>query len=258
MKGISAVVIVRNEEFNIEACLESIKWVSEIIVIDQASTDKTVELAKKYTNNIHITANKNICNPDREFGSEIATEDWILIIEADERVSPELQAEMSAIVAADGPMDIYFMPVKTYFNGKWIRSCGWYPAYIPRLFKKGKIKFGAGIHTNGLFISNNTARLISPLNHYSYNSLNDWIAKFMRYTTQRAGEDFASGKRPGIKNTIMSLLLRPPYYFLRKYIIQKGFTDGWRGLFISMSSPMTIIMEYFKLVELSDKNDTSK
>ena len=95
------------------------------------------------------------------------------------------------------------MPVKTYFNGKWISTCGWYPAYIPRLFRKGAIKFGAGIHTNGLFLSKKTAYLKNALDHFSYNSLNDWIAKFMRYTTQRADEDYANGKRPSLKNTVM-------------------------------------------------------
>ncbi len=113
---ISAVLIVRNEEKNIVRCLESIKWVDEIILVDQSSTDKTVELAKKYTDKIFITRNKLICNPDREFGIAKANNKWILLIEADEVVDENLKQEIVDVMA-ENKHDVFFIPVKTFFVG---------------------------------------------------------------------------------------------------------------------------------------------
>ncbi len=114
MSKISAVLVVRNEEKNIIRCLESIKWVDEIIVVDQSSVDRTVELAKKYTDKIFITENKLICNPDREFGISKTTNNWIFLIEADEVVDDNLKNEILEVITKD-TFDILFIPVKTFF-----------------------------------------------------------------------------------------------------------------------------------------------
>jgi glycosyltransferase involved in cell wall biosynthesis len=252
--NISAVLIVRNEERNITRCLESIKWVDEIILVDQSSTDKTIELAKKYTDKIFITENKFICNPDREFGISKARNEWILLIEADEVVDEKLKQEIQAVVTKN-EYEIFFIPVKAFFIGKWIKTCGWWPGYIPRLFKKGSIKFQSEIHTNGEILSRKVAYLKNPLLHYSYNSINDWIEKFMRYTTVIAYEQYRNGEKINLNNTVKNLILKPIYFFILKYFILKGYKDGWRGLFISLSSALTVIMSYFKLIELYDKKE---
>jgi len=256
MRKISAVLIVRNEEKNIERCLESIKWVNEIIIVDQSSTDKTVELAKKYTDKIFITENKLICNPDREYGISKTTNDWILLIEADEVVDENLQKEIISAVN-ENKYDIFFIPVKTFFIGKWIKTCGWWPSYIPRLFRKGCIRFQSSIHTNGELLSKKVAYLKNPILHYSYNSIDDWIDKFKRYTTVIAIESYQKGLKVNLKNTVKELLLKPIYFFVLKFFVLKGYKDGWRGLFISLSSALTIIMSYFKLIELYDKEKNS-
>lgn len=252
MNGITAVVIVRNEEKNIADCLELLAWADEIIVIDQSSTDRTVEIAKGFTKNVHVTEPKNICNPDRDYGIGLARTEWILLVEADERITPELRAELIGAVSGAGAADIYFMPVKTFFDGKWIKTCGWYPSFIPRLFRKGSIKFGSEIHTNGEFLSDRKAYLKNDLMHYSYNSIDDWLLKFGRYTTQIAADDYRSGKRPGPVNALRDLALRPLYFFILKYVFKQGYRDGWRGLFISLSSALTVAMAYFKLIEVHE------
>jgi len=252
--GISAVLIVRNEEKNIIRCLESIKWVDEIVVVDQLSTDKTVELAKRYTDKIFITENKLICNPDREFGITKTSNNWILLIEADEVIDENLKKEIISVVDQD-KYDIFFMPVKTFFVGRWIKTCGWWPGYIPRLFKRGSIKFQSSIHTNGELLSKKIGYLENPLLHYSYNSIDDWIDKFKRYTTVSAYEYFQKGVKISFKNTVKDLILKPMYFFILKYFILRGYRDGWRGLFISLSSALTIMVSYFKLIELYNEKE---
>jgi glycosyltransferase involved in cell wall biosynthesis len=252
MNKISAVLIVRNEEKNIERCLKSICWVDEIIVVDQSSTDKTVEIARKYTDKIYITENKLICNPDREFGISKTSNNWILLIEADEVVDENLKDEILKVVNED-KYDIFFIPVKTFFIGKWIKTCGWWPSYIPRLFRKGTIKYQSTIHTNGELLSNKYYYFRNPLLHYSYNSLDEWIDKFKRYTTVMAYEYYQKNMKINFKNTIREIILRPAYFFILKYFVLKGFKDGWRGFFISFSSSLTVIFAYFKLIEIYEK-----
>lgn len=252
MNKVSVVLIVRNEEKNIEACIDSASWAGEVIVIDQSSSDRTAELARARGAKVCVTEAKNICNPDRERGIAMSANEWIFLLEADERITPELRDE--ALAALSGPADIWYVPVKTFFLGKWIRTCGWYPAFIPRFFRKGTIKFETGIHTNGSMLSDKKAYFKNALLHYSYTSLDEWIRKFTRYTTQIAGEEYARGKRPGPANFFLSVLARPVYFFLVKYVLYRGFLDGWRGFFISLSSSATVAMAYFKLVELHEKD----
>ncbi len=133
----------------------------------------------------------------------------------------------------------------------------WWPTYIPRLFKKGSIRFQSTIHTNGELLSDKIGYLKNPLLHYSYNTIDDWIDKFKRYTLQIAKEYYQKGMRLNFKTAIKELLLRPVYFFILKFFILKGFKDGWRGLFISFSSALTIIVSYFKLIELYDKEKNS-
>ena len=251
---ISAVLIVRNEEKKIKRCLESIKWCDEIIVVDQSSTDGTVEIAKKYTDKIFITQPKGICNPDRNFGISKSSNDWILLIEADEVVTEELKNEIQENVSKKD-FDIYYLPVKTFFIGRWIKTCGWYPAYIPRVFKKGSIEFEENIHTNGKLKSDRVSYLKNDLLHYSYDSINDWIDKFKRYTDRYAIEYYKKGFKPSFKNFVKEVFMRPLYFFVIKYILLKGFVDGWRGFFISVSSSLTVMFSYFKFLEIYEKNE---
>ncbi|MFN3550202.1 MAG: glycosyltransferase family 2 protein [Endomicrobiia bacterium] len=254
MNKISACLIVRNEEKKIERCLKSIKWCDEIIVVDQSSTDKTVDIAKKYTDKIFITEPKGICNPDRSFGISKASNDWILLIEADEVITEELKEEIKTSISRN-LADIYYVPVKTFFVGRWIKTCGWYPSYIPRIFKKGSIEFEENIHTNGKLKSDKVFYLKNDLLHYSYESINDWIDKFKRYTDRYAIEYYKATLKPSFKNFVKEIFIRPIYFFIMKYILLKGFTDGWRGFFISVSSALTIMFSYFKFLEIYDKHN---
>jgi glycosyltransferase involved in cell wall biosynthesis len=253
MEKLSVVLITYNEELNIKPCLESVKWADEIILVDQTSVDRTVEIAKNYTDKIFMTAHKGICNPDREFGINKASHEWIFLLEADERIDEKLKKEIIEILN-NPSFELYYLPVKTFFIGKWIKSCGWYPSYIPRLFKKGKIKFQSDIHTNGELFTDKIGYLKNDLLHYSYNSVDDWIDKFKRYTTQMAIESFNKGEKINFKNIIIELFFRPAYFFISKFFFLGGYKDGWRGFIISCSSALTVFFSYIKLWELYEKN----
>ncbi|MGC8727810.1 MAG: glycosyltransferase family 2 protein [Elusimicrobiales bacterium] len=254
MIKISAVLIARNEEKKIEKCLEGIKWCDEIIFIDQSSQDKTVDIAKRYTDKIFVTNPKGICNPDRNFGISKAENDWILIIEADEVVCEDLRREISEVLSQN-KADIFYLPVKTFFSGRWIKTCGWYPGYIPRLFRKGSVIFEEDIHTNGIFKTDKIGYLKNDLLHYSYDDINEWMEKFKRYTDRYALEYYKKGLKPSLILSVKEILVRPLYFFLLKYFWLKGFKDGWRGFFISLSSALTVMFSYFKFLEIYEKNN---
>ena len=146
------------------------------------------------------------------------------------------------------------MKRRNYFLNKWIKTCGWYPSPVLRLFKKGEVVFPDEIHQvpphRGEY-----GYLKNDLLHYSYSSLEEYFEKFNRYTTQLAKEEFQSGKRITAFNVILNFLLRPLYYFLLKYIYYRGYKDGFRGFFIAFSSALTVFVNKAKLWEILNKNE---
>ena len=251
---ISVIMVVRNEEGQIGECLKTVSWADEIIVIDQASTDSTVNIAKKFTDNVFITEPKGYCEPDRNFAIEKASGRWIFYIDADERVLPELKHEILSIVKSDDQRPAYYVKRRNYFLGKWIKTCGWYPSPVLRLFKKGEVVFPDEIHQVPLH-REEYGYLKSDLLHYSYSSLEEYFEKFNRYTTQLAKDEFQAGKRITAFNVILNFLLRPSYYFLLKYIYYRGFKDGFRGFFIAFSSALTVFVNKAKLWNILKKNE---
>ncbi len=246
---ISIIMVVRNEEEQLKECLETVSWADEIIVIDQSSTDSTTEIAREFTDKVFITEQKGYCEPDRNFAIEKASGRWILYIDADERVTPELRDEILSIVKSANALPAYYVKRRNHFLGKWIKTCGWYPSPVLRLFKKGEVVFPEEIHQVPPH-RKEYGYLKNDLIHYSYNSLDEYFEKFNRYTTQLAREEFERGvKARGLK-FITDLILRPIYNFLLKFIWLGGYRDGFRGFFISVSSALTVFVSKAKLREI--------
>lgn len=246
---ISVIMVIRNEEAQLRECLETVSWADEIIIIDQSSTDSTPEIAREFTDKVFITEPKGYCEPDRNLAIEKASGKWIFYIDADERVSPELRDEILLIVQSDDSRPAYYVKRRNHFLGKWVKTCGWYPAPVLRLFKKGAVIFQEEIHQ----VPQHRAEygyLKNDLMHYSYNSLEEYFEKFNRYTTQLAKEEFHAGKRITAFNFIPNILLRPLYYFLLKYVWYRGYKDGFRGFFIAFSSALTVFASKAKLWEM--------
>jgi len=255
MEKITVALIVRNEERAIAQCLQTVKWADEIMVIDQSSTDATVKIVKGYTDKIFIRPEQRTANVDRMFAVEKARCEWMLFLDADERVPTELRDEIMTILA-NPEYNAYYIGRKNFFLGKWIKYGGWYPAYSIKLFKKGFVYFPPRVHKDG-YTKYKAGYLKEKALHYSYGALSQYIDKFNRFTTRQAKEEFEAGRRINLVNFFIYFILKPVFYFLRKYFLWQGFRDGIRGFFIALFSAMTIFMVGAKIWELQN-NSTPK
>jgi len=254
---LSVVIATKNEEKNIRECLESIRrgeWVDEIIVVDDVSTDKTVEICREYTDKIFVNDSKGSFHKNKNLGIEKAIGEWILSIDADERVGPELAEEIRKAITKSEKVG-YYISRKNYFLGKWIKGCGWYPDYIIRLLRKGATKWPLNIHdTPFIEEKERVGYLKNSLIHISYTTLDQYFRKFAQYTSRLAQEEYEKGIRITSTNCFIFFIIKPLYWFFRKYFLLHGYTNGFRGFFISFSSALTIFMTYAKLWEMQQKN----
>ena len=249
MEKISAVIITRNEEHNIIDCLQTLDFIDEIVVIDAGSGDKTVSLAKKYTKKVFFREWTGYA-AQKNFGSSRAKNDWILSIDADERVSEELKSElMSLDFRADG----YFLPIKNYFLGRWLRHGGQYPDCHLRLFRRSKGKFAydkKDVHEAVRIDKAKTAKLKYPMLHYSYNSVSAYFHKYNSYTFLEANGRFRRRLQP----SWYGIFIRPVNRFIKWYILKMGFLDGIRGLIFHLFSAIYIFTAELKLFEMYQYN----
>jgi glycosyltransferase involved in cell wall biosynthesis len=250
---LSAVIIAMNEEENLPRCLESIGWIDEIIIIDSGSSDKTRSIAEQAGARVY-DIKWNGFGPAKQYGVSMAAGNWILSIDADEEVSPELAAEIRHIIK-DGPKyDGYYIPRRTMFLGRWVSHCGWYPDRVLRLFDKSRGNFNQSSVHEKVILDGKSGHLQGELRHYSYPTLKHYLKKFNRYTTLGAEEAFRLGK----KASWFDMAVRPPATFFKHYIAKQGFRDGWEGFVISMLSSMAVLVKYAKLRELKQRNTGRK
>lgn len=239
--SLSVIVITLNEEKNIDECLKSVRWVDEIIVIDSNSTDKTVELAKKFTQNIfQLNAPYGF---KRNFGIEKAKGEWILWLDADERISDELRIEIQKVISRNN-FDAYFINRKSFFINKFIQHCGWYPDYSLRLFKKStKLEFSESLVHESIKTKLSTGKLKNYIIHYTDLDFEHYLNKLNHYTTQSAEEL----KNKNQKATFIDILFRPAFTFLKMYFFKLGILDGYTGLVLCILSSFHVMTKYSKL-----------
>lgn len=248
MQELSVTIITLNEEGNIRECLESVKWADEIVVSDSGSTDRTIDICREYGAKVFqdewlgFGRQKNLC-------IERASNDWILNIDADEMVTPLLREEIERVLEDRGGCDGFYIPRKSFFLGRWIRHCGWYPDYNLRLFKKGKGRFNEREVHEAVELNGRVGYLGNPLEHYTYKSISDFLERMDRYSTLSAKEMFKEGKRVGL----FDILFRPELTFFKMYILKRGFLEGYRGLILSGLYASYTLSKYVKLWEMSRK-----
>lgn len=252
MEKLSVTIITLNEEANIRYALESIKWADEIVVVDSGSSDKTVDICKEYTEKVfynqwsgHI-AQKN-------FAIDKATHNWILSIDADERVTPELAEEIKhALVNPEAAA--YVVPRHGFYMGRWIDHSGWYPDYKIRLFRRSRGRWG-GINPHDAVIVNGEVKYLKgDILHYSYRDIAHHVNTINSFTTIGAREYHKLGRRAGL----WDIAVRPFGTFLKKYILKQGFRDGTPGFIIAVSSAYYVFLKYAKLLELELKVGTTE
>ena len=242
---LSVCVVTRDEERNVADCLRSADFAQEWVVVDSHSTDRTRDVAAELGARVlerdwpgHVE--------QKNFALGQATHDWVLCLDADERVSPELRAEiLDALGREDLPAG-FELPRRTYYLGRWIRHSGWYPDRKLRLFRRSAGRWGGVNPHDHVHLEGRVERLAGDLLHYSYRSLSDHLRTIDAFTTVAAREKHARGERAGAA----SLVLRPLGKFLRTYFLRAGFLDGWPGLVVSTTGSFYVFLKYAKLWEL--------
>lgn len=251
MGKLSVVIAALNEEENIRDCLESIKWADEIIIVDMFSTDKTLDICREYTNLIFQNNEGSVIYKNKNLGISKATGDWILILDADERVSHELKEELIKIINSAASFDGYFLLFKHYQFGRWLKHGGWYPSYIKRFFRGGKAEFPEkSLVHEVLEISGPVGYIKQPVIHYNHKNINEFLEKINFYSSQDAEGRYNEGQKAGSLETLIIPLL----IFIKRYFLLLGFLDGREGLITNFLYAFYSFLWRAKLMELHFKN----
>jgi len=200
---LSVVIITKNEAANIGECIQSVAWADEIIVVDSGSTDGTVSIAREMGAQVYLHADWPGFEPQKNRALSYASRAWVFSIDADERVTPELRAELEQAMR-DGAADGYYCPRLSQFCGTFIHHCGWYPDYVLRLFRRGAGRFSDSLVHESVLLTGATTRLKSPLLHYSYLTTDDVERKVAHYSTAAAQQMFETGKRSSQAGALLS------------------------------------------------------
>jgi glycosyltransferase involved in cell wall biosynthesis len=248
MKPISGIVITFNEENSLRDCLESLSFVDEIIVVDSKSTDQTVAIAREYTDKVYIidwdgyAASKN-------FGIDRAENDWVLSLDADERISDVLRHSIR-----NQNLDLfsgYRISRRTWYMGRWITGGGWYPDEAVRLFDRNKGRFRLVPVHEKVDIEGETGQLEGDILHYSYRNISDHVHRIDRYTDLISETWFKNGRAV----TPFRMINRSVWDFFRRYVLRKGFKDGKAGVVLAGMQAFYTFLKFSKTIERHiDKN----
>jgi glycosyltransferase involved in cell wall biosynthesis len=246
VQNISVTVITKDEEINISECLKSVDWADEIIVVDSESTDRTVELAKKYTDKIFVRKWEGYV-PQKRYALSLARNEWVLSLDADERITPELKDEILKLLP--GEFSGFRIKRKNFLLKKEITSCGWEKDFQLRLFRKDKTNLNDKLVHEKFIVEGKVGTLNSPMLHYTFSSFKEYFVKINNYTSLKAEELFSKRKKVG-SWTIFSHSVSAFFAF---FIIRRGFKDGVYGLIISLLHSVSTMMNYIKLWELQNR-----
>lgn len=249
--SLSVVIIAKNEEERIGGCLESVKWADEIIVVDDMSTDMTVEIARQYTDKI-VQRKMDVEGAHRNYAYSLAKNEWILSLDADERVSRELKDEISNILKQEVEFNVFAIGLRNYIGNYWVRWGGWYPAYKDRLFRRGRFRYEeVHVHPRVIY-DGRCGKLNGDIIHYSYDDLEGLTASLNGQTTKEAQKWVSTGRKVSFGKAMWRALDR----FIRAYISKKGYRDGVFGLVVALNGGLYQILSYAKYREA--KNNSSQ
>lgn len=244
---IAAVVITKDEERNIAACLESLRWTDELVVVDAQSQDRTVEIARRYTNKVFVRPWPGF-GPQKNFGMDQTKADWMLVVDADERVTGALQQEILQTVLAGPPADLvgFEIPRRNFFYGRWIQGGGIYPDYQLRLFRRSAGHYDDVLLHERLQLRGRIARLTHPMDHYSMPGIREHVQKMARYTGLGAQEKLKVRSRV----TLWKLAGHHLGTIFKTYILRGGFRDGVHGIIVALFAGMHTFVKYAKAWEM--------
>jgi len=250
MVKISVALATFNEEENIGPCLDTVKdWVDEIVVADETSHDKTREIARKQGAKVIKTTHKPIFHISKQMAIDAATGDWVLQLDADERVTPELRDEILKIVKSKTEFNGFWIPRKNFFLGRYLKKGGQYPDYTLRLYRKGKGRLPCKSVHEQAEVEGKVGYLESDLLHIADPNFSRYLVRFDRYTTLLADELEEKKLRLGFFSGLNYMLIKPLGWFLLTYFRHKGFVDGFPGFVFSLFSGLRFAVGYVKYWE---------
>jgi len=247
--NLSVVVLTKNEEKNIQRCLESVAgWANEIVVVDDESTDRTVDIASRYSDRI-IIRKMDIEGRQRNFAYAQAKNLWVLSLDADEVVTEELKEEIKAVLTKHTQYNGLTIPRRNFIGDYWVRYGGWYPSPQLKLFRQDKFLYEeVGVHPRA-FMDEPCGHLKSDIIHYSYQNIEDFLYKLNNQTTREAQKWFQQNKPMHLYRFIWRTIDR----FIRTYIGRKGYKDGFIGFVVAFYAGLYQLISYLKYRELTLK-----
>ena len=248
MTGLSVTVITKNEVNFIRACLDSVRWADEIIIVDSGSTDGTVEICREYTDKIMLTDWPGF-GPQKNRALAMATSEWVLSLDADEQVSPELKQEILSAMSFPEDHAAFDLPRRSSYCGRRMRHSGWWPDYVTRLFRRGSARFSDDLVHERLVVDGRIGRLREPLIHAAFENLENVLETMDRYSTIGARMMHDRGK----KATMATAILHGFWSFFHTYVVRSGFLDGRTGFMLAVSNAEGTYYKYLKLLLLAER-----
>ncbi|MBK8554207.1 MAG: glycosyltransferase family 2 protein [Ignavibacteria bacterium] len=249
MNKVSALIICKNEENNIDECLKSVQWCDEIILVDSHSTDNTLTIAKKHTERIFQKEWKGFAE-QRKYALSLVNTEWIFSLDADERCTKQLEAEIKNLLLRDNISENGFeIPRKSFFLNKWIKHGGWYPNYQLRLFRTKAASLSDRLVHESYLITGEKGKLEYSILHYTVTSVKEYINKINSYSDLSALEK-VNKKKIGL----LDILILPRLAFFQQFILKGNFLDGIAGLMVSKFHMITKLFNAMKIWELQNKN----
>ena len=245
MPQLSVTVITRNEARRLEAALASVSWADEIIVVDAESTDDTLTIARRFTDRIVVRPWSGFTD-QRNYATSLATHDWILSLDADERVTPALAGEIQTHLGREPEVRGYRLARTAWYLGRWIRSTDWYPDYQLRLYDRRHARWSGRYIHESVALDGPVGVLRSELEHHPYTDISDHLRRIDQYTTLAARQLREEGRRAGAA----ALITHPVAAFLRNYIARGGFRQGAAGAIVSVLNSYYVFLKLAKLWEL--------
>jgi glycosyltransferase involved in cell wall biosynthesis len=245
---LSVTIITRNEADNLPSALESARWADEIVVVDCGSTDATLAVAREHSTRV-LRREWSGYADQKNFAAENAAHDWILSLDADERITPGLAGEIRALMASEPRHAGYRIPRVSWYLGTWIRTTDWYPDRQLRLYDRRRGRWESRRVHESVALDGPAGALQHVLEHRPYRDLSHHLQTVDRYTTLAAEDMLAEGRR----SSLGPLLIQPPAAFVRNYVLKQGFRQGAAGLIVSALNSYYVFMKYAKLWQLQSR-----
>ncbi|HAT39498.1 glycosyltransferase family 2 protein [Polynucleobacter necessarius] len=247
MPTLSVILITRNEEVNLDDCLASLEGIAQqIVVVDTNSSDRTLEIAQKHGALVSQPSDWSGFGPQKNRALDLATGEWVLSLDADERLTPALKSEILTAIHHSANINCFAIPRLSWYCGRFIRHSGWSPDYVDRLFKRGTARFSDDLVHERLIPAGQVAKLENPMLHYSFMNYSQVLQKLDRYSTASAEQAFAKGKT----SSPLKAVLHGAWAFFRTYILRSGFLDGPQGFALAISNGQGTYYRYIKVWHL--------